>query len=135
MAPQPPQHQPEDPGPAGSVRQKQFLQVAEKIKAALGGAHPYQVALNQAFALGLVQCFGNGRNGQAGALGEVLQRKTLPQAQRVQHVFKWQVGAAHFFVLRHGMPRQGVVHVAARIAKARLAHHAVGKAQLAVRAR
>jgi hypothetical protein len=57
------------------------------------------------------------------------------QAQRVEHEFERQVGARHFVRLRHGIGRQRVVHVQLGLAVPHLAHDAVRKAQLAVRAR
>ena len=51
--------------------------------------------------LGLVQRRGDGRQRQAGALGELRQLEAVPQPQRVEHELERQLGARHLVVLRH----------------------------------
>jgi zinc/manganese transport system permease protein len=118
-----------------SGRQEKRLQIAQEVETPLGRAHVGEVALNQALAFCRLQGRLDGGHGQTGARGEVLQGKTLLQPQRVEHEFKRQISAGHLVVLRHSLPRQRAVHVAEGLAVTHLAHHAVGKAELAVRAR
>ena len=51
-----------------AIRQKQFLQITQKVKPTYRGAHAVQVTLDQALALGSVQSTGNRAHGQSGAL-------------------------------------------------------------------
>jgi LysR family transcriptional regulator, glycine cleavage system transcriptional activator len=62
------------------------------------------------------------------------EAQSLAQAQRVQHELEGQVAPRHSRFVAHGLPGAGLRHVGLRVAPAHLAHHAVRKAQLAVRA-
>jgi hypothetical protein len=87
---------------ASGLRQKQRLQIAQEIKAALGGHHALKVACDETFGFGLGQGRLNSGHGQARAIGEVGQRKAMAQAQGVEHELKRQLGTRHLGALSHG---------------------------------
>lgn len=97
-------------------RQEQRLQITQKIKSAYGWTHTTEVAFDPALFLGLAQGGFNAAGGEPGARGEISQGKSLPQPQRIEHVFKRQIGMRYVMLLRQRLARQRLLHVAARIA-------------------
>ena len=68
-------------------------------------------------------------------MAERLRCKAGVQTQRVEHELEGQVGARHLDALGHEAPQRSVLQVGGRLPEAHLAHDAVRKRQLAVRAR
>ena len=75
-----------------------------------------EVAFDPALFLGMAQGGFNAAGGEPGARGEISQGKSLPQPQRIEHVFKRQIGMRYVMLLRQRLADQRLLHVAARIA-------------------
>src|SRR5690349_2404581 len=116
-------------------RQEDLQQIVQEALPQGARRDALAVAHDEPTRLGVAQRLFRDRDLQAGALGEQADGEPVGQAQGVHHEFEHEVPALDLVRLLYRPAFAHALEVLLGLLPARAARHALGKAQLAVRAR